>query len=95
MAARISPPPHRVRREGLELVSLTVSEQDRRPTEVELTARGWEVLRDASTAHVALVRRMFVDRLTPSTMRELSQALETIHDAVIEHGTLPRPEDHP
>lgn len=77
------------------LVSMMKAVDDRRATDVGLTELGWTTLRDASPAHVELVRRMFFADLGPEALEPLTQALETIYDSVIRHGTLPRPEDHP
>jgi DNA-binding MarR family transcriptional regulator len=87
---------HHTKRLALRgLVSTSTSEQDRRVTDVTLTTEGWETLKRAAPDHIALVRTMFFDGLSPGTLLQLSETLEHVYANVIEHGTLPRPDDHP
>ncbi|GAB3605683.1 MarR family winged helix-turn-helix transcriptional regulator [Conyzicola nivalis] len=87
---------HHVKRmTGRGLLALSPSAADRRVTEVSLSAEGWGVLRDATPRHVELVRSMFFSGLDPALLDALSASLEQAYETVIEHGTLPRPDDHP
>lgn len=78
-----------------ELVATGRAADDGRATDVALTAAGRDILRDASPQHVDLVRRMFFEGLAPAAVAEFAGTLETVYEKVIEHGTLPRPDDHP
>jgi DNA-binding MarR family transcriptional regulator len=53
---------------------------DRRVTVVEMTEAGRQANRDAAPGHVALVRRLFFDGLSPEAVRQLTSALEAVHD---------------
>ena len=86
---------HTKRMATRQLVELSRSEQDRRVTEVTLTSDGWSTLEVTAPGHVDLVKRMFLDGLSPGTLLQLSETLEQVYERVIENGTLPRPDDHP
>ncbi|THG30227.1 winged helix-turn-helix transcriptional regulator [Naasia lichenicola] len=87
---------HHVRRMAARgLVGTEQSESDRRSTQVSLTARGRATLGNSSPGHVELVRAVFLDPLDERRRSELAESLERIYDALIEHGSLPRPVDHP
>jgi len=77
------------------LLELATSPVDRRVTLVALSTAGWDTLRSATPKHVDLVREMFFSGLDPARLEGLSESLEQAYETVIEHGTLPRPEDHP
>lgn len=86
---------HAKRMAARGLLTLSPSTTDRRMTRVELSTEGWATLRGATPRHVELVRAMFFSGLDPEALDGLSASLERAYDTVIEHGTLPRPEDHP
>jgi DNA-binding MarR family transcriptional regulator len=87
---------HHVRRMAArDLVVVAASAADKRVSEVALSPTGLDTLRESSREHVALVRRMFFDGLDGQRLTDLASTLEDIYERVIEHGTLPRPEDHP
>ncbi|MFI2486386.1 MarR family winged helix-turn-helix transcriptional regulator [Promicromonospora kroppenstedtii] len=78
-----------------DLVEVTPSARDRRAKDVTLTAQGRALLAEASPGHVAFVRSVFLDALSEAQTRQLASAFENVYDRLIEHGTLPRPADHP
>lgn len=41
------------------------------------------------------MRSVFLDALSDAQTRQLAGAFEGIYDRLVEHGTLPRPADHP
>jgi len=87
---------HHAKRMGARgLLDLSPSPDDRRMTRVSLTTEGWATLRASTPGHVDLVRSMFFSNLDPAALTALSDSLEQAYESVIEHGTLPRPEDHP
>nr|WP_308129524.1 MarR family transcriptional regulator [Actinoplanes polyasparticus] len=55
---------------------------DRRITVVEATEAGRQANRDAAPGHVALVRRLFFDGLSPQAVRQLAAILETVHETI-------------
>ncbi|GAB2627518.1 hypothetical protein Aab01nite_80990 [Paractinoplanes abujensis] len=61
------------------LVRTGPDSDDRRVTVVEMTEAGRQANRDAAPGHVALVRRLFFDGLTPEAVRQLTAALEAVH----------------
>ncbi|MGK3202644.1 MarR family winged helix-turn-helix transcriptional regulator [Amycolatopsis sp. MEPSY49] len=91
--SRLSHHLKRMRERGL--VTTGVSPEDRRATDVALSAEGWEALRRAAPDHVGFVRKAFLDALEPGEKAQLASLLERVYDALVEHGTLPRPDDHP
>ncbi|MFD7155508.1 MarR family winged helix-turn-helix transcriptional regulator [Kribbella sp. NPDC059898] len=80
--SRVSHQSRRMQKRGL--VDLALASDDRRVTVVSLTASGWETVRAAAGAHVALVRRMFFDGLAPDLLEPLTVALEQIHGHMTE-----------
>lgn len=87
---------HHVRRMAeRDLVRIAPSPADRRVSVVTTTETGAATLRSASREHVALVREMFLDALDTTGMARLAADLDAIYARVLEHGTLPAPEDHP
>lgn len=91
--SRVSHHTRRMRDRGL--VELTTAPGDRRGTEIALTDAGRTLLRQATPDHVDLVRRAFLDALSDAEKDALATGLNRVYDRLIEHGTLPRPEDHP
>jgi DNA-binding MarR family transcriptional regulator len=88
---------HHVRRMTARgLVTCGLSAADRRVTEVTLTGRGRQALRDAAPGHVDLVRRLFFGGLPDRLVGPLSEALESVYANIIDQGSLPPPVDwHP
>ena len=83
----------RMRERGL--LSTRRSDDDHRAKEVELTTEGRRTLEEATPEHVAFVRRAFIDALSRRELVQLHDAFDRVYDALIEHGSLPRPHDHP
>ncbi|MFI8525896.1 MarR family winged helix-turn-helix transcriptional regulator [Promicromonospora sukumoe] len=84
-----------LRMAGRDLVEVTPNARDRRAKDVTLTAEGRALLGRASPGHIAFVRSVFLDALSDAQTRQLAGAFEGIYDRLVEHGTLPRPADHP
>ncbi|MFD7024653.1 MarR family winged helix-turn-helix transcriptional regulator [Promicromonospora sukumoe] len=84
-----------LRMAGRNLVEVTPNARDRRAKDVILTAEGRALLGRASPGHIAFVRSVFLDALSDAQTRQLAGAFEGIYDRLVEHGTLPRPADHP
>jgi DNA-binding MarR family transcriptional regulator len=55
---------------------------DRRGAFIVITAAGRRAIEAAAPGHVAAVRRLFVDRLTPSQLADIAEAAETVLDAL-------------
>lgn len=91
--SRLSHHLKRMRDRGL--VESGTAAADRRVTEVTLAEAGWAALRQAAPDHVGFVRRAFLDALEPGEQAQLTTLLDRVYDRLVEHGTLPRPEDHP
>ncbi|MCR6483312.1 MarR family winged helix-turn-helix transcriptional regulator [Amycolatopsis sp. OK19-0408] len=91
--SRLSHHLKRMRERGL--VETGPDPDDRRATGVVLSEAGWRVLREAAPDHVGFVRRAFLDALEPGELAQLTTSLERVYDTLVEHGTLPRPDDHP
>ncbi|WP_290056582.1 MarR family winged helix-turn-helix transcriptional regulator [Amycolatopsis solani] len=91
--SRLSHHLKRMRERGL--VGTGTAAEDRRATEVVLADAGWEALRQAAPDHVGFVRQAFLDALDPGEQAQLTTLLERVYDSLVEHGTLPRPADHP
>jgi hypothetical protein len=53
------------------------------------------VLAEATPAHVAFLRTAFLDALSRRELVQMHEALDRVYDALVEHGSLPRPDDHP
>jgi DNA-binding MarR family transcriptional regulator len=87
---------HQVRRmAGRGLLTADTGAPDRRATAVSLTDAGRTALAAASPSHIAMVRKVFLGALDAPRLRDLAASLEDIYEELIEHGTLPRPVDHP
>jgi DNA-binding MarR family transcriptional regulator len=71
------------------------SAEDQRAMEVSLSAEGRRVLAEATPGHVAFLRAAVLDALSKSELAQMHVALDRVYDALIEHGSLPRPADHP
>ena len=87
---------HQVKR--MSARGLVVTERaadDLRATEVTLSSAGRELLGQASPAHVAFLRSAFLDVLSRRELVAMHEALDRVYDALVEHGSLPRPDDHP
>ena len=84
-----------LRMAGRNLVEVAPNVRDRRAKDVTLTAEGRALLGRASPGHIAFVRSVFLDALSGTQTRQLASAFESIYDRLVEHGTLPRPADHP
>jgi DNA-binding MarR family transcriptional regulator len=91
--SRLSHHLKRMRERGL--VETGASAEDRRAVDVVLSEAGWETLRQAAPDHVEFVRKAFLDALEPGELARLATSLERVYDALVEHGSLPRPADHP
>jgi DNA-binding MarR family transcriptional regulator len=91
--SRLSHHVKRMRDRGL--VASDRAADDHRATEVTLSAQGRRVLEEASPAHVAFLRSAFLDALSPRELTHLHESLDRVYDALVEHGSLPRPHDHP
>lgn len=86
---------HVQRMQGRSLLQTRAAMDDRRATEVSLTPEGWRALRAATPSHVELVRTVFLDALDGPDLEHLADIMERVYELLIEHGTLPRPNDHP
>ncbi|WP_368496603.1 MarR family winged helix-turn-helix transcriptional regulator [Herbiconiux sp. A18JL235] len=87
---------HHVKRMAARgLVELGVSETDRRASTVMLTTDGRATLAAAAPAHVDFVRRAFLSALDADELAGFAGSLERVYERLLEHGTLPRPVDHP
>ncbi|VVJ20622.1 Transcriptional regulator [Amycolatopsis camponoti] len=86
---------HLKRMRERELVETGANAEDRRAVDVALSEAGREALRQAGPDHVEFVRKAFLDTLGPDGMPQLATLLDRVYDALVEHGTLPRPDDHP
>jgi DNA-binding MarR family transcriptional regulator len=78
-----------------DLVTTEQSDTDKRSTEVALTATARTLLETATPAHVAFVRQVFLDALSRDELTLMHGSLDRVYDSLIEHGTLPRPDDRP
>ncbi|MQA35106.1 MarR family winged helix-turn-helix transcriptional regulator [Modestobacter roseus] len=61
--------------ESRGLVNRTADLDDDRAVRLRLTADGAELLARALPAHIALVRELFIDRMTPTQLAVLREAL--------------------
>lgn len=77
------------------LVQLRPNAADKRSTEVVLTELGRSTTAAVSPSHIRLVKQVFLGVLDEDRMDTISDTFEKIYDQLIEHGTLPRPDDHP
>jgi len=70
---------HQVRRmEGRGLVAKRVAPDDGRGTLISLTAEGARAIREAAPRHVAKVRELFVDLLTPAEIASLTDVFDRV-----------------
>jgi DNA-binding MarR family transcriptional regulator len=86
---------HARRMEGRGLVQCNLATQDRRATEISLTADGRRAIVAAAPGHVDLVRRLFFGGLPRELLAPLCAALDAIYGHIVEHGTLPGPASEP
>ena len=87
---------HHVRRMSERgLVATALSSEDRRATEVTLTAEGIRTFEISAVGHFQLVRRLFIDAVDPALLEPMTEALESIYEGLMAEGTLPRPEFPP
>ena len=66
---------------GLEQSSLVVREpcpEDRRATNAVLTPAGWDKIVQAAPGHVAAVRELVIDALTPTQLAQLARICERL-----------------
>jgi DNA-binding MarR family transcriptional regulator len=77
--------------ESRGLVQGNLAARDRRATDITLTPEGRRAIVEAAPGHVELVRSLFFEGLPKQLLAPLSEALETIYDHIVEHGTLPAP----
>ena len=69
---------HVARMVGRRLVMKARCGDDRRGAYVAVTAHGRREIEAAAPGHVATVRRLFVDRLTPDQLDSIGDAAETV-----------------
>ena len=72
------------------LVKKEKCDSDRRGAYVVVTSRGRRAIEAAAPGHVATVRRLFVDRLTPSQLDAIADAAELVLAALDEPAPRPR-----
>lgn len=82
---------HARRMESRGLVQCSLATHDRRATEIRLTPDGRRAIVAAAPGHVDLVRRLFFGGLPKELLAPLCDALDAIHDHIVQHGTLPPP----
>lgn len=71
------------------LVTKEKCDSDRRGAYVVITERGRQQMAAAAPGHVATVRRLFVDRLTPAQLDTIGAAAETVLAALDERSAEP------
>lgn len=91
--SRVSHQAQRMARNSL--VILRTNGADGRSTLVALTDHGRQLLAEASPSHISFVRSVFFDALDAGHTTSLAEAFEGIYELLVEHGSLPRPADHP
>ena len=69
---------------GRGLVTKEKCDADRRGAYVVVTTRGRREIAAAAPGHVAAVRRLFVDRLTPTQLEAVGEAAEIVLAALDE-----------
>jgi DNA-binding MarR family transcriptional regulator len=69
---------HVARMAGRGLVKKTPCDTDRRGAYVVVTARGRREIAAAAPGHVAAVRRLFVDQVSPAQLEVIADAAETV-----------------
>jgi DNA-binding MarR family transcriptional regulator len=72
---------HITRMAARGLVTKEKCDDDRRGSYVVITPLGQQQLADAAPGHVAAVRHLFVDRLTPSQLDSIGDVAETVLEA--------------
>ena len=77
------------------LVEKERCDSDRRGAYVIVTRRGRSDIKAAAPGHVAAVRRLFVDRLTPSQLDVIGDAAEAVLAAFDDPGDHQRDTDRP
>jgi DNA-binding MarR family transcriptional regulator len=82
---------HARRMESRGLIQCSLATHDRRATEIRLTPDGRRAIVAAAPGHVDLVRRLFFGGLPQELLVPLCDALDAIHDHIVQHGTLPSP----
>ncbi|MCU7728341.1 MarR family winged helix-turn-helix transcriptional regulator [Actinoplanes sp. KI2] len=80
---------HTKRMAGRGLVRTGSAASDRRVTEVSVTTAGRHAIEAAAPGHVELVRRLFLGGLRPEIVQQLTVAMETVYDNIVERGSLP------
>ncbi|MDI1460288.1 MarR family transcriptional regulator [Catellatospora sp. KI3] len=75
--SRLSHQITRMERSGL--VRRESCADDRRGQYAVLTEQGWETIQRVAPHHVALVRAIFIDRLTPAQLATLTELFEPLH----------------
>lgn len=60
------------------LVERVDDETDRRSAHAQLTAKGWTLIKRIAPHHVATVRAMMIDLLTPAEIKAMGTAFEKI-----------------
>lgn len=76
---------HVGRMTGRGLVTKEKCDSDRRGAYVVITARGRKAIEAAAPGHVATVRRLFVDQLTPSQLDTIGEAAEAVLAELADH----------
>jgi DNA-binding MarR family transcriptional regulator len=69
---------HISRMEGRGLIAKEQCDRDRRGAYVVVTKRGRKEIEAAAPGHVAAVRRLFIDRLTPEELDVIAAAAERV-----------------
>ena len=75
---------HIARMAQRDLVTKEACDADRRGFHVVVTAAGRKAIKAAAPGHVAAVRRLFVDRLTPRQLDVIASAAEAVLTALDE-----------
>jgi DNA-binding MarR family transcriptional regulator len=78
------------RLEEQELVERTRPEADKRIVHATLTEGGRALLRAAAPGHVAQVRRVLIDRLSPEQLRQLTEITQVTLRGLADAGFTPR-----
>jgi DNA-binding MarR family transcriptional regulator len=71
------------------LIAKEKCDSDRRGAEVVVTRQGRKAIEAAAPGHVAAVRRLFIDRLTPRQLDAVGAAAEAILAAIDEQSEAP------
>ncbi|KUI36568.1 MarR family transcriptional regulator [Mycobacterium sp. IS-1496] len=88
--SRLSHHLQRMSRRGL--VERSVSDGDRRATDIVLTDHGRREFEAAAPGHAARVKALFFSDLNPAQNDALADILEAAYESILRHGTLPRPD---